>query len=71
MPVFSCLVYLLFVVVKDLDPYTHFLNFKFLVCLPFIAYRIGQILAGENFGEFGELKIIRQYFTQPNLSIFL
>jgi len=23
-------------------------------------------VAGENFGEFGELNVIRQYFTQPN-----
>jgi len=27
-------------------------------------------VAGENFGEFGELNVIRQYFTQPNLSPF-
>jgi len=27
-------------------------------------------VAGENFGEFGELNVIRQYFTQPNLSSF-
>jgi len=25
---------------------------------------------GGNFGEFGELNVIRQYFTQPNLSPF-
>jgi len=25
-------------------------------------------LVGENFGEFGKLNVIRQYFTQPNLS---
>jgi len=25
-------------------------------------------VVGENFDEFGELNVIRQYFTQPNLS---
>jgi len=25
---------------------------------------------GENFGEFGKLNVIRQYFTQSNLSPF-
>ena len=24
-----------------------------------------EILAGENFGKFGETNIVRQYFTQP------
>jgi len=27
-------------------------------------------VAGENFGEFGKLNVICQYFTQPNLSPF-
>ena len=29
-------------------------------------YHIAQILARENFGEFGKMNAIQQYFTQPN-----
>ena len=29
-------------------------------------YRIVQNLGGENFGEFGKLNTIHQYFTPPN-----
>ena len=32
----------------------------------FLRYRIAQNFGGENFGEFGETIVIRQYFTQPN-----
>jgi len=30
-----------------------------------------KIVVGENFGEFGKLNVIHQYFTQPNFSPFL
>jgi len=36
----------------------------------YCKYRIAQNCVGENFGEFGKLNFIRQYFTQPNLSPF-
>ena len=37
------------------------------MCYSYICNTVQRkIVAGENFGEFGEMHIIRQYFTQPN-----